>query len=290
MDLNHLVVFQAVAQTQSFSRAAVHLGMDKSRVSRVVGMLEAALGTVLLVRTTRSVRLTPDGESLSLRAGPLLAALQQATATLPDRQTLPSGQVVITTTADVGRCILAPLLPQFRARFPAVHVRILVGDQMVDLLAEGVDLALRVGRPGRGGCVARRLRHLEAAFFAAPDWLRRHGTPRTLADLRQHEGLWPTPPKGQRSFSNGKPGAATPPPAVMCSDFAVLAMVASAGGGVALLPTFLAQPDVDQGRLVRILPEVSLGNAPLYLVSRQQRPLPPRVACMRNFILEALGA
>ena len=76
----------------------------------------------------------------------------------------------------------------------------------------------------------------------------------------------------------------------MCSDFAVLAMVASAGGGVALLPTFLAQPDVDQGRLVRILPEVSLGNAPLYLVSRQQRPLPPRVACMRNFILEALGA
>jgi DNA-binding transcriptional LysR family regulator len=152
-------------------------------------------------------------------------------------------------------------------------------------MRQGVDLALRVGRPGGGSLVARRLGELEAAFFAAPAYLQRRGTPQKLEQLSAHDGLWPAPPKGQRSFA---PGEQQPAAAIECADFGLLAEVAKAGGGIALLPTFLAAREVASGALVRVLPAVALGGAPLYLVSRPLRPLPARVAALRGYLLEAL--
>lgn len=287
MPLEELQVFQAVAQARSFTRAGVVLGLDKSRVSRSVGALEASLGRALLVRSTRSVTLTAEGESLFQKAAPLLAGLQAAISAVPDGPQVPSGEVCITTTVELGQALLAPALASFRRRFPAVRVRVLLDDRLVDLLSHEVDLALRVGRPGAGSLLARKVGALSAGFYAAPGYLQRRGTPGSLADLSTHDGLWPEVKHGQRSFS---PGRKPPTPAVQCADFSMLATLAALGAGVALVPTFVAAPHVATGALVRVLPAVSLANAPLYLVSRPVKPMPPRVAALRDWLVQHLGA
>jgi DNA-binding transcriptional LysR family regulator len=279
--LDTLKAFAVVAQLESFTKAALRLGLDKSQLSRTVRALEARLKVALLVRTTRSVRLTPAGQALLARVAPLLSALEDAVAATPDSSDIPRGEVVITTTYDLGHALLAPSLVDFRARFPSVRVRVQLGEGMVDLMREGVDLALRVGKPGGEGLVARKLCELEAGFFASSEYLARKGTPTRMEDLRVHETLWPAPVRGQRSFAPGESVAA----AAVSGEFGFLAEVARAGGGVALLPTFLGQR-----ALVRVLPGFALGGAPLYLVSRPLRPVPPRVAALRGFLLERLRA
>lgn len=285
MGLDALKVFQVVAQAQSFTRAAQQLGQDKSQVSRTVRALEASLKTALLVRTTRSVRTTSEGEALLHRITPLLVGLEQAARAVPDLAQAPSGEVVVTATADLGRALLAPALVAFRARYPEVRVKVLLGEALLDLMGQGVDLALRVGRPGGQAVVARKLGELDAGFFASPGYLQRRGALERPEQLASHERLWPTPPKGQRAFAPGQPPQA---PSVECADFGLLAELARGGGGVALLPTFLAARDVASGALVRVLPGLTLGGAPLYLVSRPLKPLPARVAALRAFLLEGL--
>ncbi|NVJ14834.1 LysR family transcriptional regulator [Myxococcus sp. AM010] len=288
MDLNHLAIFQAVAETQSFTKAAVRLGLDKSKVSRALRALETSFGAALLSRTTRMVRLTPEGQSLLSQVAPLLSGLRDVVARTPQGPGAPSGEVTLTAPPDVGRALLAPVLAGFRLRFPSVRVRVVLTYDVVDLLGEGMDLALRVGRPGSGTFVARKVMDLEAGFFAAPRYLERRGQPASPTELARHEGLWPAPPRGKRPFWTG---SGQPPRAasLACSDFGFLLDVARAGGGVALLPTFLAARDVAVGALVRVLPEVALRDAPLFLVSRPGKPVPPRVQALKAYLMETLG-
>jgi DNA-binding transcriptional LysR family regulator len=291
MNLNHLEVFAAVAEARSFTRAAERLGADKGHLSRVVRALEQELGVVLLARTTRTVTLTPAGEQLWSRVAAPLAALGSATEALADRTPRPEGLVTLATTPELGRAVVAPLLVAFRALHPAVRVRLLLDVVVVELVAARADLALRVG-PSRGRTAkVRRLGELEAGFFAAPHYLARRGAPRTRADLAAHDGLWPAAPRARASFA---PRGAPPPPAVDTDDFGALLELARAGGGVAVLPLFLAARDVALGQLVRVVSDVSLPGAPLYLVTRPERPLPPRVAVLSAFLAEhvpsALGS
>jgi DNA-binding transcriptional LysR family regulator len=279
-----LQAFQAVAQAQSFTKAAARLQLDKSKISRSVRELEQLLGATLLVRSTRSVRVTADGEVLLRQVSPHLAALEAATDVLTDRVAIPAGEVTIATTPDIGRDLIAPVLAGFRARYPDVRVRMVLSADMVDMMRVEVDIAVRVGHPGGNTLVARRIGELTSGFFAAPGYLKRRGTPTKMEHMSQHDGLWPTPPRGQKSFAAGR----TPPePAIASSDFGLLAEVARTGGGIALLPTFMAARDVAAGALVRVLPEFSLANAPVYIVSRAIKTLPPRVQVLRSALLDA---
>jgi DNA-binding transcriptional LysR family regulator len=285
MDLNRLAVFQRVAQASSFSIAARALGIDRTRVSRVIGALEAELGVKLFVRTTRTTRLTPEGEALSRQIAGPLAPRESAVAAVPAHRVIPSGELTLTATVDVGRTLVAPLLPRFRARYPAVRVRMMLSDEILGL-TRGVDLALRLGRTGGQSAVARKLRRIEAAFYAAPSYLERRGAPQALSELAGHEGLWPVV-RGQRSFATSRPA---PPPAIACGDFGTLAELACAGGGIALLPTFVAARHLSRGDLLRVLPDITLGSAPLYLISAPPAQLPARVMALRSFLLEELSA
>jgi DNA-binding transcriptional LysR family regulator len=284
--LDALEVFRAVAELQSFTKAAARLGQDKSHVSRTVRALEGDLGAALLVRTTRSVRLTREGEALLHRVAPLLRGLEQAITAVPDAAAAQSGEVTVTTTPDLGRARLAPALVGFRAQFPGIRVHVVLAHEVVDLMAQDVDLALRVGRPGGDSIIARKLTELDAGFFASPAYLERRGAPRRIEQLAEHEGLWPQPHRGQRSFA---PNRAATPASVTCRDFGFLAELARAGGGIALLPTVLAARDVAAGALCRVLPDVIFGGAPLYLVSRP-RPIPPRIEALRGHLLAQLAA
>ncbi|MBL8680450.1 MAG: LysR family transcriptional regulator [Myxococcales bacterium] len=283
MNLNHLAVFRAVAERQSFSGAATALGADKAHVSRVVSALEQALGVVLLARSTRKVTLTPAGEGLfALVRGPL-DALERAGPSIAERVKAPSGVVVLATTKDLAQVIVAPLLPAFRARFPEVSVQLRVGQELESFDDPSLDLAMRVGRQSSNDVRVRKLGDLELGFFASPRYLAARTAPRALADLAQHETAWPYDPKSKRS-SFGP--TRTPAPSIACDDFTVILEFACAAGGIAVLPTHIAMRAARDGELSRVLPDIALGAAPLYLVTRRQRPLPARVQALSAFLAE----
>lgn len=283
-----LAAFQAVVREGSFTAAARRLGSDKSWVSRQVKALETHLGVPLLSRSTRSLTLTREGEALHREVEPLLIGLSGALERAPASAALPAGEVVCTTTPDLGRALLAPAVVGFRQRYPEIRVRLELTDGVVDLTSKAIDLALRVGHPGsQSSMVASRVGALEAGFFASPAYLARRGTPETLEELGRHEGLWPAASPRQRSFS---PGAAPPLASVTSGDFSFLLEVALLGGGIALLPLFLGERERRRGALARVLPDVRYGNAPLYLVSRPLKPLPARVRLFRDWLTSALRA
>ncbi len=283
MNLNHLQVFAAVAETRSFTKAAERLGADKAHVSRVVGALERSLEVVLVTRTTRQVSLTPAGQQLFEKiAGPLME-LGRASSQIEDRRRAPAGLVTLSTTPDLGRTLVAPLLSPFRSRFPLVRIRLRLEASVVHLTEAGVDLALRVG-PLKGAVRARRIGELSAGLFASPRYLALRGEPKRREDLAGHDGLWPSAPK-KASFAVA---SAPPPPAIDCDDFGALLELARAGAGIAVLPLFLIARDVAAGSLVRVLPEVVFRGAPLSLVTVVERPLPARVSALRDFLVEHL--
>lgn len=282
LKLDELKVFHAVAQSRSFTAAAQLLGQDKSQVSRVVKNLERALRSTLLVRTTRKVELTPEGDALFRRCAPALGALEAALRDTPDRSEVPTGQVSLTTTAELARLVVAPAIAGFRARYPGVQLSLRVGRE----LDTSADLALRVGHPGGKEVVARMVAELTAGFFASPGYLARRPPLDRPDQLGEHDRLWPAEQRGRRSFAFG--GSATAEPTIRCDDFSVLAALAVSGSGVALLPTFLVAREVSEGSLVRVLPGLSLGGAPLFLVSGAVRSLPPRVTALREYLLAAI--
>jgi DNA-binding transcriptional LysR family regulator len=281
MNLNHFSVFLAVAETRSFTGAAEKLRADKAHVSRVVSALERDLGVVLVSRTTRKVSLTPAGQDLAAKIASPLAALESAGQVLVDRPATPSGQVTLATTPDIGRALVAPLVAAFRARFPAVRVKLVLESTVVSFADEKVDLALRVGTAKASGLKVRKLGELEAGFFASPRYLVARGTPSVLRDLGLHDGLWPAESR-RKSFATA---SAPPPPAVDCDDFGALLELARSGAGVAVLPLYLAAREVSSGTLVRVVPELALSGAPLFVVTRPERPLPPRIAALRDFLV-----
>jgi DNA-binding transcriptional LysR family regulator len=281
--LEALPVFIAVARLQSFSAAATSLNLDRSRVSRIIAAMEDRLGLPLFSRTTRHTRLTPEGLELLERIAPAMTTLEQAFGHLDRLADTATGSVTLTASPDLARHLVAPLLPGFRQAHPNVRVELVSTEAVLDLTQDGIDLALRLGRPGRLSGVARKLTTLPAAFFASPTYLERRGLPRTLPDLIHHETLWPRPPRDTAAFGADR----SAPAASITADFGTLAAIARAGGGIALLPAFIANDDVLGGRLVRVL-DAPAPPTPLYLVSRPERPLPPRVTALSRHLVGAL--
>lgn len=286
MNLNHLAVFRAVADAGSFTAAAQAIGADKAHVSRVVRALEESLDLVLVTRTTRQLALTPAGEALLATIRGPLDVLERAGTTVADRAKTPSGVVTLTTAPDLARVLVAPLLPAFRARYPDVSVRVRVGPDVEPLSDPELDLALRVGKQRASDVKLRKLGELEAGFFASPRYLAARGTPKEPAELHAHDTVWPHGTK-KASFGGASPA---PAPSVACDDFAVVLEVARAGGGVGVLPLHLARWSVREGALVRLFPSLTLAGAPLYLVTRRQRPLPARVEALRAHLVAHVGS
>ncbi|MBS2011367.1 MAG: LysR family transcriptional regulator [Deltaproteobacteria bacterium] len=284
MNLNHLRVFRAVAERGSITGAARALGADKAQVSRVVRALEASLDVVLVTRSARTLALTPAGEGLLATVRGPLDALEGATAAVAERAKAPSGVVTLSTTPDLARVLVAPFVPAFRARFPDVSVRMRVGPEMETFADRTLDLALRAGKQTDPHLRVQKLGELAAGFFASPRYLAARGTPRRPEELEGHDTAWPD--GGKRASFRGK--GPPPPASVACDDFTVILEVAKAGGGVAVLPIHLAKLHVREGALVRLFPEVVLRNAPLFLVTRRERPLPARVEVFRAHLIESV--
>lgn len=293
MDLNLLTVFEAVARTSSFSAAAAELRVPKSSVSRGIARLEAELRSQLLYRTTRKVALSADGTALYDRLAPLLESVKTVLGDLPEREELPSGELRVTAPVDLGALLLAEVVTRYAARYPAVTVHLNLTNRVVDLVAEGFDMGLRVAARLRDSTLlARKVAPIVTQLFASPVYLARRGTPRTPADLATHE--WVSfGPAGTWFRLEGPRGSGVtiaPRGRVSCDDLVFLRETLRAGAGIGMLPAFVAEADVAAGALVRILPRHERRVGHLYAVSPASRHLPRKVTAFRDVLLEVLKA
>ena len=292
VDLNLLSIFAAVARTSSFSAAAKQLGMPKSSVSRGIAGLELAMGVRLVNRTTRHVALSTAGVALHERVSPQLTALIHSLGALPELEEQPSGKLRITALADFASTVLAEIVARFIARHPAVEIELHLTTRLVDLVAEGFDLAFRNTRQRLrdSSLRARHLGSLAMQVFAAPSYLARRGSPRSPADLAGHD--WVVYP-GLGSLeleSAGVKVSVDPHGRIVCDDMPFVRAATAAGAGLGLLPTLLAEADVATGALVRVLPRWTISTGHLWMVSTAVKHAPRKVTAFRDFVIESLRA
>lgn len=286
-----MAVFVRVVEAGSFTAAAAALALPKSSVSRSVARLEGELGVRLLQRTTRSVHLTDAGHAYYQRVARALSGLEEAQAAVSDMQAKPRGLVRVTTAVDIGVNMVAGLVARFVRQNPDIHVEMVLTGRVLNLVEDGVDLAVRGGKLDDSSLVARRVGMVEGRLLAAPGYLRRRGTPKSVAELASHDCVlfrarrgrttWElTGPKGvERVDVSGR---------VSADDFAFVRQMLLAGGGIGLVPWMTCASDLERGRLVQVLPEYAHPGGALHVVYPSARYVPQRVALLRDFLVEGL--
>jgi DNA-binding transcriptional LysR family regulator len=278
VDLNDVVALVQVVDAGSFTAAAAVLGLPKSAVSRRVARLEEALGVRLLQRTTRSLHLTDAGLAYHTRAAAALGALTEAKDVATEATGEPRGTVRLTAPVDMGGAVLASVLAGFSRAFPKVNVDVELTGRLVDLVAEGFDLAIRAGQLRDSSLVARRLAEAHMVLFASPEYdLAKHAC--VLFRSKQGEAKWTLEgPRGKESVVvRGS---------ITGDDFSFVRSVAAEGGGIALAPVPGTAADFAAGRLVAVLTDHHGPSSPVNLVYPSARFLPQRVAVLRDYLLK----
>jgi len=281
--------FLAVAQTGSFTRAAEGLGTSKSNVGKAVQRLEKRLGTRLFQRTTRAVRLTEDGETYLLAAQAALEGLREAEQALAARRAEPIGRVRLDVPAGFGRLLL-PFLASLQRRYPKVTLEMALTDRMSDPVAEGWDIVVRIGElPRDSEMTVRKLCDLRLGLYASPEYMRRKGDIRTVADLTTHDAVIFRGPTGrQRPWTvndNGRERDIVMEPVLVLADGQALVDAAVSGFGIAQIFDRVARPHVAAGRLVHILPGADVDGPPVHAII----PLGQRMAAKTRAVLNHLA-
>lgn len=270
IDLNDLVVFGAVVEAGSFTAAAEKLGVAPAKVSVEINRLESRLGVVLFTRTTRKVTLTEAGQTLHEECHPLLQQLQAALENIHAADAELTGTLRITTTVDHAVQSLAPALAEFVVLNPALHVDLRTGDRVTDLVAEGIDLAIRMGWLRDSSMRAIKLGEFDQYVVASPEYLRRAKRPKTPEDLTNLDwvalSLLPTPLTWTFSSKDGVTKTIQLKSRMKVDSPGTLRSVLRHGAGVSVLDQHSVQPDIQSGQLVRLLAGWSLPSGGIYAV------------------------
>lgn len=292
MDLNEISVFLKVVQQGSFSGAARELGMPVSTVSHKVASLEERLGQDLLHRTTRKLQITPAGEAYFRRCLEGMASFEAAEAELAASKGEPSGLLRVTAPVEIGSNVMPGLISGFTAKHPKVRVEVILTDRRVDLVSEGVDLAIRAGELKDSSLIARRLGATYFALFASPAYLKAHGRPQHPRELARHRCLQFTALGTEEWKLNGPSGAyaAAVPGSVILNNLVALRTLVVMGDGIANLPSFLVDKELREKRLERVLPEWRSAFSPLHFVYPAQRFVTPKLSAFMDYAAGPLTA
>ncbi len=283
IDLQLLVVFAAIAEEESFTKAAERLGLGKATVSRRLSTLEDQLGVELLHRTTHHVALSTAGAALFERTRAHLTGLRQAMSELPERDEEPSGLLRLTAPVDFGAVVLPSVMANFSRRFPAVRFEVRLTGEHVDLVREGIDLAVRVvaGPLKDSSLTLRRLGQQSGSFFAAPSYLARRGRPRQLGDDRH---VWVMHPHAARMCELRRELVQ-----FWADDFGLVRELLRNGVGVGLLPGFMVRDDLREGMLEEVtLADLPLTAGELVLLYPSAGQVPKKVTAFRDFLVAAV--
>ena len=280
------------AFTKSFSAAAERLGLSKSAVSKHVTRLKRALKARLLNRTTRRLSLTEVGATFYEHCARMLAEAEAAELAVSRLYAAPRGVVRITSPAAFGNVQVAPAIPDLIARYPELTVQIAMNDRPVDLVEEGYDVAIRVTDQPPPGVVARKLMTVCWIVCAAPAYLREHGTPRTPQELKEHNCLFYSFLESSiewRFHSRQGDSKVRVAGNFTANNSEAIREVALKGAGIALLPSFLVNPDLADGRLKQVLAGHEVAGAvgnDVYALFLPTRYLSPKVRAFVDFFVE----
>lgn len=279
-----LAAFVAVAEQASFSKAAKQLGITKSTVSRAVTRLETLVGAELVHRNTHRVSLSTAGTALYERTAPHLTALERALGTLPERAEEPSGQLRITVPHDFAVIVLPELLAQFAVRYPKVSFDVRVSNQQLDVVGERFDVAVRasVGSLKDSTLKTRALGLGAMGFYAAPAYLARRGEPKSFGDPK-HD--WVSLPSSVSLLESPKDFR----PRLIVDDMLTLRNLLREEAGVGLLPHFVTEEYVREGRLKPTLTSHKITAASFHLLYPSSGQVPRKVSAFRDFVVERLS-
>jgi DNA-binding transcriptional LysR family regulator len=289
MDYNDLALFTRVVDRGSFTAAAQAAQLPKSSVTRSIARLEHELGVRLIQRTTRQRGVTEAGRELYERVRSAVGALEEATSAVREHGREPRGVVRVTAPVDVTMMGLSEAIAQRLARYPSIHVEMVLTSRVVDLVAEGIDLGVRAGRLADSSLVARKVGTTHAGLYASKGYLDRCGRPRRVVDLAGHDGVLFRGRRGRATWVlKGPAGDDTIEVAgrVSSDDFAFALTAIEAGLGIGPLPLVVGAsraPSVE-----RVLPRHRFAGAPLHVVMPSASFVPARVAIVRDFLVEYL--
>ena len=288
--------FVRVAERRSFAQAAHDLALPRSRVSEAVQQLERRLGVRLLVRTTRQVTPTSEGEAYHRRCLAILAAIDEAEAGAAE--TVPAGPLRVDVHGTFAKWFLLPGLPDFLKRHPGIRLHLGEGDRLVDLVREGVDCAIRVGEPADSGLVGRKLGVLEEGTFASPAYLADHGTPASPDDLDGHRivGFVSSATRAvmpltfqEAGQGGGRPRTVALPAAVTVASAEANAALGVQGIGLIQAPRYRVADELARGALVEVLAAWPPPPLPVHLLHPEGRQPSPRLRAFIDWAVEEVS-
>ena len=284
-------VFVRVVESGGMSAAGRALGLAPPSVSRRISELEAFLGVTLLQRTTRRLSLTEAGHIYYEKARDAVQAIEDANLSVSEQRTDPSGTLRITVAASVSRLHVAPAIAEFHAAHPMVRVVVKVTERIVDLVEEGLDVAIRIGRLDDSSLIARKIGSCQRLVCASPAYLKKRGRPKHPEDLPEHDclsyrshaadSLW-------RFRKSGKPFEVRVSGPFFTDDGETLAVGACAGLGLVLTPEWLVGPAITDGRLEQVLSRYKVDpcDTPLFAVYSPGPYTPPKIRAFVDFLAD----
>jgi DNA-binding transcriptional LysR family regulator len=291
MNLNDVKLFIQVIEHNSFTAAAEKLGIQKSTISRRIAQLEDELSVRLLQRTTRKLNLTSEGQELFSRCKPLLDELASVEDQVVSKQEEPQGHLHITMPPELGIFIMNDIVASFMQKYPLLQIDLELSPRLVDLVEEGIDLALRVGELTDSSLIGRKIADAEVQLYASKTYLHKHGTPKTPDDLKHHQCIGSTLTRKTWTFENwndGKP---------VSIDFKLRANSLSfcremlrKDLGIVIMPRTLCKDEIASGEIEEVLSNFKIPTVGIHALYPSRRHLNPKVRLFIDHLLTNLDS
>jgi len=287
-DLNDMMLFIAVIDAGSFTLAADRLNIPKANLSRKISRLEQQLGVTLLERTTRSQQITEAGKHYLSHCRRIHQEVDLAEAFIAQTLNKVEGELRIGASVGIGHEILKPVLGQFMHQYPGINVNLNLLNRRVDLIEERFDLLIRIGTLEDSRLIARRLGSIKRKIYVSPDYLKRHGDIKSIDQLSQCDFLLMSSVlnRGKCLLQSGeKQQEITVTPKLLIDDFMILKQMVIEGLGVAIIPDYMCQQELSDGRLIQILAPWGMPDVDVYALYPKHRLNIPKVKAFMDFIL-----
>jgi len=291
--LHEIEVFVAVAEAGSFAKAAGRLRLSPPAVTRAVSALEDRLGARVFNRTTRSVTITDVGQRFLECAGRVLTDLDTAEREAIGETALPQGHLTVTASVTFGRSALAPVVADFLVHHPRVTASVVLLDRIVNLVEEGIDVAVRIGPLPDSNLIAKRIGSVRRVLVASPDYLARRGMPTAPSDLKRHTAIAFTglmPNREWRFHGGQSPNGVVLNPTFEINDALAAIQAAEAGHGITIALSYMVHEKFQEGKLVPVLDDVRPPPLPVHLVYAQTRFIAPKIRAFVDFAAQRLKA
>ncbi|MCT4657194.1 MAG: LysR family transcriptional regulator [Cohaesibacter sp.] len=286
--LTGMRTFCAVVEERSFVRAAQKLEISAALTSKYVAQLEERLGARLLNRTTRSLALTEEGQAYFERCSQILDQFDEMEAAIKDKQGKPHGRLLVSAPISLGESHLSAAIAQFLQLHEGISIELRLSDRFINIVDEGFDLAIRMGQLGDSSLIARKLAPMYAATVASADYLAQHGEPKHPSELTGHECIHDTNFLGGKlwPYQNEEGEWTIPTSGRFAVNSAQAARAAAlANVGIAALPRYIVKKDIDEGRLIEILPDYMRASGAVYALYPHNRHLAMKVRVFVDFMV-----